>query len=235
MKKILMLLLFVALCTIANAQGMEDAMNNRQSDFLISKTYSVGDIYNENGVKGLVVSTEDSGRHGLIMSLDSFKGKWTTLKKVDVNCDSDSDGEKNTEAVAQYISENGCLWSDFPLFEWCRNLGEGWYIPSKDEVEIIMVVLNGCIGEYDYNKWKEIDKLLKDNGGKGLIGNVKSPNSNMFNNKKMPYHLSSSTEVESNKVFFGTWLSVPFSDKIKIMEVKKTFGRYTGSRAVRKF
>ena len=45
-----MLLLFVALCTIANAQGMEDAMNNRQSDFLISKTYSVGDIYNENGV-----------------------------------------------------------------------------------------------------------------------------------------------------------------------------------------
>ena len=235
MKKILMLLLFVALCTIANAQGMEDAMNNRQSDFLISKTYSVGDIYDENGVKGLVVSTEDSGRHGLIMSLDSFKGKWTTEKNIIVGCNDESDGQNNMDALTQYIERNNLSWSQFPLFEWCKNKGKGWYIPSKDEVEVIMSVLNGCIGEYDYNKWKEIDKLLKDNGGTGLIGNVKSPNSNMFNNKKMPYHLSSSTEGESNKAFFGTCQSVLFSDKIKIMEVKKTFGRYTGSRAVRKF
>ena len=38
--------------------------------------YKVGDIYNANGLKGLVVDVDASGKHGLILSLEESDKDW---------------------------------------------------------------------------------------------------------------------------------------------------------------
>ena len=44
------------------------------------------------------------------------------------------DGMKNMLAIEKYIAENNLSWSNFPAFEWCRAKGEGWYLPSINEI-----------------------------------------------------------------------------------------------------
>lgn len=233
MKRVLFLFLTIFSYVLINAQGMESVLNNETDNFLEREHYEIGDIFDENGVKGLVVLVDDSGRHGLIMSLDSFSGKWTTEKNIIVGCNDESDGQNNMDILTQYIAENNMSWSQFPLFEWCKNKGKGWYIPSKDEVKDIIVSINGSIGTYNYGKWKTLDSKLKDKGGMGCLGKIKSGNSNSI---RMPYHIMSSTEIDTKNIYYGLCQCYPFAgEKWKIQEYKKTFGRYLGSRAVRKF
>ena len=99
--------------------------------------YNVGDIYDKDGVRGIVAVLYDGGRHGLVMSLDEACLSWCTLhrKKIKKTGATDRiDGEANMKAVEKYIAENGYSWSDFPAFEWCRAKGEGWFLPSINEL-----------------------------------------------------------------------------------------------------
>ena len=101
------------------------------------EVYSIGDIYNKNGLKGVVIMLTDAGRHGLIMSLDEACLAWSKLPRKQqkaVGASNHHDGLKNMEAVEKYIAENNLSWSDFPAFEWCRAKGEGWYLPSINEL-----------------------------------------------------------------------------------------------------
>lgn len=101
------------------------------------KSYNIGEIYNRDGVVGIVVGLTDNGRHGVIMSLDEASLAWSKLPRKRVECvgaSSADDGEANQRAVAEYIARNGLSWSDFPAFEWCRAKGEGWYLPAVTEV-----------------------------------------------------------------------------------------------------
>lgn len=59
----------------------------------------IGDIYNKDGIKGVVVYVDNSGAHGLIMSLDEAFLNW-------------------------YESD-----------KWCKNLGDGWFMPSVKDFE----------------------------------------------------------------------------------------------------
>ncbi len=101
------------------------------------RIYCIGDIYDKDGVKGVVVMLTDGGRHGLVMSLDEACLAWSTLPRKQVKKVGASDrynGEANMRAVEKYIAEKGLSWSDFPAFEWCRAKGEGWYLPSINEI-----------------------------------------------------------------------------------------------------
>lgn len=112
--------------------SLEEAIANSEQH-----TYKIGDIYNKNGVVGIVVTLTDEGRHGTIMSLDEACLVWTTRSRKEVErvgASSVTDGEENMRAIAKYIAEKGLAWSDFPAFEWCRAKGEGWYLPSVNEV-----------------------------------------------------------------------------------------------------
>ena len=51
--------------------------------------------------------------------------------------------EKNMAIVAEYIAKENLSWDDFPAFKWCREKGEGWYLPSIDEVLTIGNNYNG--------------------------------------------------------------------------------------------
>ena len=43
--------------------------------------YGIGDIYDKNGIKGVVIMLTDGGRHGLIMSLDEACLPWCNLHR----------------------------------------------------------------------------------------------------------------------------------------------------------
>lgn len=99
--------------------------------------YSVGDIYEKDGIKGIVIVLYDGGLHGLVMSLDEACLPWCTLhrkqlKKMGAN--SNTDGMVNMHAIEKFIADNNLSWDDFPAFKWCREKGTGWYLPSINEL-----------------------------------------------------------------------------------------------------
>ncbi len=155
MKKLLLSVMMVAAVAVANAQ------------------YKVGDIYNENGVKGIVVTVTDGGTHGMLMSLDCASERWTDGDlKFETKAFHEDDGMKNMAEIEKYIKESGKSWKDFDLFEWARSLGDGWYIPSSDEMLNIMKSINDGSLVYDVKKIEAFDKLIKKGKGKTMIGGM---------------------------------------------------------------
>ena len=103
----------------------------------VVKEYEIGEFYNQNGIKGVVCMLSDDRQHGLVISLDEIYLHWSEFRKPDlrvIGTDNRSDGSVNMEKVAAYIAENNLSWDDFPAFKWCREKGEGWYLPSIDEL-----------------------------------------------------------------------------------------------------
>lgn len=183
MKKLL--LLVVAMTTIFSAYAQ----------------YKVGDIYNVNGLKGLVVNVDASGKHGLILSLAESDKDWIEDEALamETNAFYEDDGMKNMLAIEQYITENGKSWDSFPLFAWARSLGEGWYIPAREELLTIWTNLNG--GNLDFNKkgnklWKNHSKTIEKSGGDEL--HCSNASTMGF---KMLCGMISSTEAEGGKVY----------------------------------
>lgn len=134
--------------------------------------YNVGDLYSNDGVVGMVVITTDNGAHGLIMSLDEECLAWCELPRRELKAtgatDND-DGVANMAAVERFISENGLSWSDFPAFEWCRSKGEGWFLPSINELWRLGTVYNGGSRTvFKRTVRRTLNDTLKSNGGKVL-------------------------------------------------------------------
>ena len=106
-----------------------------------SKTYKVGDYYNENGKKGIVFEVWDGGRHGKIVSLDETKVAWDSRVKwygrkcingTKTYADSESDGKANTDKL---MSRGDSQY--FLPAKWCRDKGANWYLPARDELMTI--------------------------------------------------------------------------------------------------
>lgn len=220
-----LILLALAIATKANAQ------------------YKVGDYYENGTIKGIVIRVDNSGNHGLIMSLDKCAKKWLDDKdeKFSTNAYYEDDGEKNMAVIEKYITENGKSWAMFPYFEWCRNHGEGWYAPALDELKDILNAINGGTGKYNAKYMKQITKTLKKHKGDGLI------DSGYFGTKQ-PHSMYSSTEGDAGMVytlFFKQNISsallggTPKGDfLIESMLKTQTGGKFAngyGSRAIRKF
>lgn len=99
------------------------------------KTYKVGDFYDDGVKQGYVFEVDASGKSGKLMS--PFIGKkqihWAYYRKDQYSyqgVDNLSDGYLNQCKIMDMPD-----WRDrFPAFEWCANLGTGWYLPSKQEL-----------------------------------------------------------------------------------------------------
>lgn len=164
--------------------------------FSAKAQYKLGDYYENNGLKGIVVKVDVTGNHGLIMSLEKSAKKWLDDKneKFNTNAYYEDDGEKNMAVIEKYIKDNGKSWDMFPYFSWCRSLGDGWYAPAEDELKDILNTINGGTGKYDAKYMKKISKLLKKHKGEGLI------NSGYFGTKA-PHTMYSSTESDAGMVY----------------------------------
>lgn len=143
--------------------------------------YFKGEIIEINGVKAIVFNVNEDG-HGTAMCLKALRGRknaWTSLTKKQLSsltCTSESDGKANTEAVFRFVREKGLDLSSFPAFEWCKKLGEGWYIPSTKQLEVFVNYWLGNDQSFDWDSEdgmssvdeanpKSINKKILDNGG----------------------------------------------------------------------
>lgn len=213
-----------------------------------SATYKVGDMYNQNGVKGVVVKVDASGQHGILMSLEGSKEKWTSDKKFNFETSAffEDDGQKNMEAIAKYIEAGNAEWSDFPVLNWARSLGEGWYIPAKDEAAEIWKNMSGGTGEYKWsashfvkNDFQKFDHAQREYGGAKLVDD------RFRIGTQEPYIWYTSTEAEGGMVYcyqlakdvkssltqgFGStkFAATPFQKRPPLMVM-------WNSRAIRKF
>ena len=70
-------------------------------------TYKIGDIYSENGMKGVVFAVEQNGKHGKILSLDEAELSWCRssewVKKNEVGCFNRTDGEENMKKITSFL------------------------------------------------------------------------------------------------------------------------------------
>ena len=139
-----------------------------------AETYSIGEIYEKNGIKGIVVKLENGGKSGVIMSLDESCKAWCTLRRKRVTAtgaDNRADGEANMKAIEQYIKKNNLSWSDFPAFEWCRAKGEGWYLPSINEIwSAGTIYLGGSRTATNRRFRKSFNARIESAGGTPLSG-----------------------------------------------------------------
>ena len=153
-----------------------------------------GDVLVVNGVKGIVLSVDDSGCHGTMMSVKAFRGtknlfcsKPSLLKQVSML--STTDGKANTEELFAYVEANNLNLSDFPVFNWCKSLGYGWYIPSIGQLKTFV---NYWLGQDDLevDGWgdeeevsttdeedtvdhtKKVNRILMDAGGIPFLNGV---------------------------------------------------------------
>ena len=132
--------------------------------------HRLGEVMEFNGVKGMVFKVDDKGEHGLAMSIVRCSEPWLTNKeaKFETGAFYEDDGEKNMKAIERYINEQDQLWEDFPFINWCRQLGEGWYAPAVEELEILIHFINGEGMKYNAKVTKKLSEALKKAGGDKL-------------------------------------------------------------------
>lgn len=164
--------------------------------------FEVGQYYDYNGLRGIVVVTYDDGAHGLIVSLDEVMIEWSTFRKEElctVGATDQHDGMKNMEIVADYIAQNNLTWDHFPAFKWCRDKGEGWYLPSIDELLRLGNNYNG--GNRMHNNRQARTRFndhLKEHGGERIDGKCFYFSSTELNEK---FPMSSHMGLEAPYIF----------------------------------
>jgi len=117
----------VAKVTLSNSGS--SSSNYMQSS---NKVYRVGDIYEESGKRGVVFEVDASGKHGKIISVTCSPSlMWASGAEQTkfIGATDQYDGQKNMDVVKRISG-----WqSKYPVFYWCANLGDGWYLPAKEE------------------------------------------------------------------------------------------------------
>ena len=112
----------------------------------VVKTYNIGDIYNENGVKGIVYATNVtmSGKQwNYIFSMDQTFLEWST-ENTNNNCYSNN-GLYNS----QDMLSNALNPVNYPAVQWCFDHGDGWFLPSSKELNMMWDTVSG--GTHDFS------------------------------------------------------------------------------------
>jgi len=128
---------------------------------------AIGDLYTfDDGTCGIVFYI--NGEHGLVVSMKSAKMKWSTGKfaRKDI-----PDVPNICEALPIVLEcGEGAKYSkpiyditQSPAVEWCYSLGDGWYLPSGNELCYLLSTANARSVHSG-----PISKALKKNGGTSL-------------------------------------------------------------------
>ena len=185
--------------TPASAQPAQSTQPLPGGQYVL-KQYEIGELYNQNGIKGVICQLSEDRQHGLVLSLDQIYLPWSEFRKPDlrvVGTDSRDNGEVNMEKVAEYITANNLSWDDFPAFKWCREKGEGWYLPAIDELLTIGHNYNGGTRVQNNRQARnKFNDALKDAGGKRM--------------DRLVYYFSSTELDEKNAYTTHTGIEPPY-------------------------
>ena len=146
-------------------------------------TYSVGDLYNENGVKGIVFQVDENKKHGKIISMTESRGLYGYDSYVR-NCKSTDNGLDNKDA----LYSAGATYSSSYLMPPKSSV---WYIPAIKELEQLIEVID------------IVNKSLVSNGGKSFTFSA-------YGNDAL-YTSSTNANIDSrgDTVMYGKYLSNP--------------------------
>lgn len=157
---------------------------------LTSAPYAVGDYYYDGVKEGVVFEIWDNGNSGKIVSMTKSSSSllWssdTDEQKRLIGTNSETDGAYNM-AVVKAISD----WeSKYPAFKWCADLGDGWYLPAKQELLTIYnnktaidANLTDVLGTYTY--WSSTESDGQSSSGVFCAWYVYMSNGNTYGNHK---------------------------------------------------
>lgn len=97
-------------------------------------TFKLYDFYNLNGVQGLVIAVDETGKHGVLISLDEERTQWCTEPSLMAQAYSAGDAQENLNEV---LNVDPTL-EKFPAMKWCMDKNKdgisGWYMPALNEL-----------------------------------------------------------------------------------------------------
>ena len=149
-----------------------------------AKTYKVGDYYNDGVREGVVFEVSADGRHGKIVSMmqSAERLQWSydgAEQDRLIGANSETNGAYN---MAKVKAISG--WeAKYPAFKWCADLGECWYLPSKEELKTFTLndavhdavnrtlIARGGTNLYDRGEWMGYWSSTEDNR-KVLFGEI---------------------------------------------------------------
>lgn len=120
-------------------------------------------IYDKDGVKGVIFAINEDNKgdtYVYIMSMDEEDLQWST-ENAWCNCATNR-GDWNTNDPFDYY---GMDINKYPAFKWCKEHGEGWFLPSSSELHLMWNAITDGVRDFDAPKVAEYNKLLTDNGG----------------------------------------------------------------------
>jgi hypothetical protein len=129
-----------------------------------SPPYAIGEIYCENGVRGVVYKIPDDGAHGMIMSLQETSCAWATVNN-ELGCSDEDFGMNNLTLVQAQSS-----WQkQYPAFNWCNAMTEaadvpGWYLPSTNEMAELSAASQTC--------WDQMEETVHYYGGDMFVADI---------------------------------------------------------------
>ncbi|MBR0339848.1 MAG: DUF1566 domain-containing protein [Alistipes sp.] len=135
-KKVLMALLCgVAAVVVLCVAIMGISTDNKKESEKVTKTYKVGDYYDDGTKQGVVFEVSADGKHGKIVSLtESKRLQWSsdeTEQKRFIGAIDKRNGASNMAKVKQIAD-----WrKKYPAFAWCADLVGGWYLPAIEELK----------------------------------------------------------------------------------------------------
>lgn len=97
---------------------------------------------------GITYWLNEDGTHGLVLSLQEFKGSWSTVGEVNNNCVSLIDGRANTRATIAAYGSDPEFATKYPIFNWVNTLNGGnadgqWFIPAYYQLKMMLYCLSG--------------------------------------------------------------------------------------------
>lgn len=125
--------------------------------------YEIGAIHEVNGVKGVIfaIKSDNNGdTYCYMFSMDEEDLQWSTKYEF-CNCMSQR-GDYNSSDPFDYF---GMDINDYPAFKWCKEHGEGWFLPSSTEMHWMWDMLTN--GERDFNapSVAKYNAFIEENGG----------------------------------------------------------------------
>lgn len=132
---LLAMAMFVCSCTEPSPEGPVPDDDTEQPE--VEAKYKAGEYYKQGLAEGIIAYVDESGEHGLLISMDEGYTQWSTdyiMLIVHGGEFSRENGARNTEYIKS--QEN---WEElYPAVVWCDNknaLGlSSWYLPAPAEL-----------------------------------------------------------------------------------------------------
>ena len=213
---------------IVSAGNLQQTVTVVQPAYVQPKVgYEVGDIVDDN--KGMIYWVDASDKKiAKAVSLIRIKGKLWSTDAVQVGADMFVNGAANAEKLND---------EKYQAAAWCSAMGEGWYLPARDELVELFEIYNGksaaettvaqpgSVSDEEKAARASFDALLAAASADAMntAGNTANGDS---------YWSSSESEIDASMAYFvrfGKFLFEPIakSSTSRYARCVKVFGNYT--------